>query len=877
MLVMATIIIASLSIPFVQSTRAQTATSRDLGITPQLERKDTYMLDLQYPLSGPDAWDIPHENISSNDEYRCIKAAISMVDSYYGGHLSQDRIMYHVFHEFLNYSSPKDDLGDGSGWIVDLNVADLLVWATYGASVERVNGKPDFSDVVYLIDHNHPIVRDDGPPNHLITVIDGYDTDGQMVYLIDPLTGTESKVPYDSLNVYVVWAVTANNVTARSDEPTIWRDSDGDGVVDFDEINRFQTNPYNNDTYGFGLGDKTMIKLIYRDNVTFPAANFEWAPKLSMVDQALTFDASGSKGNITSYVWNFGDGNMASAAEPVTVHAYDRPGSYNVILRVTDSNGLWNTTTSSISIYAETLPDKFEQPFYRESLDRKGFAPVEGLETPGLLWMSQLNGSVKASPAVADGMVFVGTLDGEFYALDLATGEIIWTFNAGSPISSSPAFKDGLVFFGTEHPGKVYAVDAYTGLVRWLYQVPMDAAVYSSPAIVYGMVVVGGSDGNLYCLDERKGQLLWVTHVGPEDASSPAVEDGVVFVTSNRGACAVDLLTGTFIWTFETAWPVTSCPAVADGMVFVASENDDRVFALINSTGKLVWVFQTGGWLTAPAVDSSERLVIVNSKDTWLYGLDEFTGDVRWGYVNGVNDASAPTISANGLVYVGSPDGNIHCVNETTGKEVWKYGLSALPIISSPTVIFEHVLVGTQEGRIYNLGPPISVPNIAISNLTLSRFELPQGYSLQINATANNLGNSDETFNMTAYANGTAIDTEEITVMNGSSITVVFTWNTTGFAYGNYTISAYAWPVPGETNTEDNNFTSPVTVSLRMLGDVMQPFGIVDMRDVAYVAKCFGQDQTKPLWDPNADINGDGVIDMRDVAIVAKNFGKTYL
>jgi outer membrane protein assembly factor BamB len=797
-----------------------------------------------------------------------------MVDSYYGGHLSQDRIAYHVYHEVLNYPSPQDDLGHGRG-VVGEGMVDLLRWALNGADVARFNGKPDFSDIQYLIDRNHPIISDEDTPEHLITVIDGYDTDGQMVYVIEPLTGAKSKVPYESLSVFVMWVGPNGDVTARSDESSIWMDSDGDGVVDFDETNRFLTNPYNNDTYGFGIDDKTMIKLIYIDNVAFPAASFEWAPQTAWVNEQITFDASGSGGNMTAYEWNFGDNNITVVTGPVIYHTYSQPGNYNVTLRVTDNNRLSNMTISLITINVQAgAPDKFEQPFYRQSLDRKGFAPTEGPATPDLLWMSNLNDSVTTSSVVGDGKVFVGTLSGKFYALDLTTGEIIWTFSAGSPISSTPAFQNGVVFFGTRAPGEIYALDARTGLVRWLSPVPGGAAVYSSPAVVDGRVLVGCSDGNLLCLNQWEGQVLWVTHVGGANASSPAVQDNVVFVTSNRGAHAVDMLTGNLIWNFLTSWPVASCPAVADGLVFVGSENDDRVFALENSTGKQVWVFQTGGWLTSPAVDSDKQLVLVGSKDFKLYCLDERTGYFRWSYVNGKNDVSAPTISANGLVYIGSPDGDLNCVNEDTGEEVWKYNISALPIVSSPSIIYEHVLVETLEGKIYCFGPPFPVHDIKVSNLTVFKSEVPQGYSLQINATADNPGDSVETFNMTTYANGTAIDTREITVMNGSSTTITFTWNTTGFARGNYTVSTYAWPVPGETNTADNNLTSPITVIVRMLGDLMPPFGVVDMKDIAYVAKHFGTEPSKPLWDPSADINGDGRVDMKDIAIVAKNFGK---
>jgi len=58
-------------------------------------------------------------------------------------------------------------------------------------------------------------------------------------------------------------------------------------------------------------------------------------------------------------------------------------------------------------------------------------------------------------------------------------------------------------------------------------------------------------------------------------------------------------------------------------------------------------------------------------------------------------------------------------------------------------------------------------------------------------------------------------------------------------------------------------------------GDVQPPWGIVDMRDVAYVARHFGTNSTSPNWDPAVDVNGDGVVNMKDVAIVARHFGFT--
>ena len=47
---------------------------------------------------------------------------------------------------------------------------------------------------------------------------------------------------------------------------------------------------------------------------------------------------------------------------------------------------------------------------------------------------------------------------------------------------------------------------------------------------------------------------------------------------------------------------------------------------------------------------------------------------------------------------------------------------------------------------------------------------------------------------------------QTITLTRRNSTTITFTWNTTGVPYGNYTISAIATPVPGETNITDNTY-----------------------------------------------------------------------
>ena len=147
-----------------------------------------------------------------------------------------------------------------------------------------------------------------------------------------------------------------------------------------------------------------------------------------------------------------------------------------------------------------------------------------------------------------------------------------------------------------------------------------------------------------------------------------------------------------------------------------------------------------------------------------------------------------------------------------------------------------------------------------------------QNYSTSINVTAANQGDYPATTNIVVYANETVIATfENITPANENTI-LTFTWNTTGFAKGNYTMSAYIQPDPYETNTTNDNFTSAVRIMVGIPGDIVSPFGVEDMKDIAYVAKRFNIDASNQLWDPNADFDGSRRIDMKDIAVVARNF-----
>jgi len=165
--------------------------------------------------------------------------------------------------------------------------------------------------------------------------------------------------------------------------------------------------------------------------------------------------------------------------------------------------------------------------------------------------------------------------------------------------------------------------------------------------------------------------------------------------------------------------------------------------------------------------------------------------------------------------------------------------------------------------------------NIAVTNITLGKTAIGQNYAGNINVTIENQGNYAETFNVSVYANLAEIATiKNVTLTNGMSTIITFTWNTSGFSKGNYTISASASPVQDETDTTDNNSTDG-WILVTILGDVNGDFKC-EGKDIAIIAKAYGSLTGQPAYVPNADVNGDGKIDGKDIAVAAKYYGTHY-
>lgn len=370
---------------------------------------------------------------------------------------------------------------------------------------------------------------------------------------------------------------------------------------------------------------------------------------------------------------------------------------------VTPATALVATATALATIATPAAA----QSTFHGNVARTGVYAERGPKSePVVKWAFKTGGPVVGSPAIADGVVYIGSLSGYLYAIDQATGKEKWKFKSRMPVASSPAVAGGLLYF-VSSAGALGALDIATGQSKWvlpteyerkfeaknLHGLPSAAQTIpdawdmftSSPAVANGKVYFGSGDGGVYAADAATGVLQWKFQTGDVVHASPAVANGTVFIGSwDSSLYALDADTGLLKWSFKAGEdPVIhnqvgfqSSPAVVDGTVYVGCR-DAHVYALDAATGRKIWDYPTSkSWVIGtPAV--RDGVVYVGTSDSSRFmALDAKNGRLRFNF-----DAKAYVFSsaalAGDLAYFGSHNGRLYAVDLKTGKLAWQFRTEA--------------------------------------------------------------------------------------------------------------------------------------------------------------------------------------------------------
>ncbi|MER5469094.1 serine/threonine-protein kinase [Streptomyces sp. NPDC002935] len=306
------------------------------------------------------------------------------------------------------------------------------------------------------------------------------------------------------------------------------------------------------------------------------------------------------------------------------------------------------------------------------------------------LWRFPVGGLVYASPAVADGTVYISG-SRNLCAVEVSSGRARWKRPLTGVGLGSPVVDDGVVYLNSvdDH---LYALDGATGEQRWRVL----AGGPGSPAVADGVAYVGGADGGLHAVDALTGRQHWVHHADGFVSARPVVADAVVYAASRGSLYALDAATGERRWSLTTEETVFGAPAVVDGVVYAGGDKG-TLYAVRAADGERRWTSpDVGTAFSAPAV--ADDVVYAGTADGKLRAVDT-DGHGRWKFSTRKNGLASPVV-AGGTVYIGATDHHLYAVNADTGEARWTFDTGA-PVYSSPAVADGVAFVSSENGYLH--------------------------------------------------------------------------------------------------------------------------------------------------------------------------------
>jgi outer membrane protein assembly factor BamB len=425
-------------------------------------------------------------------------------------------------------------------------------------------------------------------------------------------------------------------------------------------------------------------------------------------------------------------------------------------------NSLWRQTD-------EQSANGYPVGMYRGNAARTGVATDPGpVGFPALKWKANIGPNSAVGGAVgAGGRVYLTNGDrGEVWAYDASTGDIYWRATVGQMWGTSPAVGNGLVYVVTAGPdgggsdaGYLIALDAGSGSERWRYKT--GGSGRSSPALDGDTIYVTAVDNTLRAVDSLTGQERWrfdyfdssIASPGPgtpiadaeraaQTLASPAMADGVVYVTSGGDLIAVDARHGRELWRLETDGDAIFTPAIVGGSLYFSlvdsllKWSSMWVVAVDATSGKERWrteVISTP--LSGPPVPAvADGLVFVGSLNNGFKALDATSGRTVWTFA--IDDVTTDVTYSNGVMYgASSDDGRLYALDATTGTVLWQVDTAAL-IAREPVVVDGIVVLPSTGGEVDAIGgtqsggTPVAVPGASVDVTGLPPCDPPRHVSV---------------------------------------------------------------------------------------------------------------------------------------------------
>lgn len=174
------------------------------------------------------------------------------------------------------------------------------------------------------------------------------------------------------------------------------------------------------------------------------------------------------------------------------------------------------------------------------------------------------------NPLVVNGVMYAGKETKAVTAYNAISAAVIWNFSSPSGGATAgvgpggPTLADGIIYNAMQT--QMVAMDSATGVMRWRYIVNSGVnGSFSAPSVANKILYTGCGDSHFYALDAYTGTVRWM--FGNISSSTTASNGTVVghvvyFGSNNKNIYAVNAFNGTVRWQYPTGGPVYAGPCV---------------------------------------------------------------------------------------------------------------------------------------------------------------------------------------------------------------------------------------------------------------------------------------------------------------------------
>jgi outer membrane protein assembly factor BamB len=346
-----------------------------------------------------------------------------------------------------------------------------------------------------------------------------------------------------------------------------------------------------------------------------------------------------------------------------------------------------------------------------------GAKPVYALD--GIRFTFKTRAAIRSTPALADGVLYFGSGDGNFYAIDASRGTERWHFNTGGAVNSSPAISNKQVYFASRD-GYLYALSTDAGREKWKFALGKDLGdenywdfFLSSPILVGDRLYIGSGAGRLYAIDAQSGHLAWSFDAGSRIRSTPAASsEEVIFGTMDGHVIALRRSDGSQLWKFATkgasnhfadvgndTTSLFTSASIADGVVAIGGR-DAYIYGLDLATGAQKWRTTHDGssWILSTAI-KDQTLFVGSGSALIVQAADLKSGAEMWRFKT-IGAVFSSITLAGEAIYFSDFAGNLYAVNRMTGAEYWRFPMGQRSL-STPILGDGVLYCASDDGVLY--------------------------------------------------------------------------------------------------------------------------------------------------------------------------------